>query len=268
MNNIPQQLYGIIGYPLGHSQSPRVHNAAFTAAGLSKVYMAWPTPPEKLAALIDAVRTLPIAGLSVTIPHKERIIPLLDAITPAAHQVGAVNTVFWKDGALCGHNTDMAGFMAPLQGKKLCSALVLGAGGAARAVLAGLQTLGYTSILTNHHLPKAMALAHEFQIEYVPWEKRTHVQVDILINATPLGMQGDGQDKSPYPAAAFAPNGGLAYDLVYTPLHTRFLREAHAAGWDIQDGLDMFAAQAAEQFHLWTGESLDPKTVRATLEKA
>lgn len=268
MTIIPQQLYGIIGYPLGHSQSPRVHNTAFQAQKLAKVYMAWPTAPEHLPAFVAAVRALPIAGLSVTIPHKESIIPLLDAITPTARQVGAVNTVFWRDGALCGHNTDMAGFMAPLQGKKFAKALVLGAGGAARAVLAGLQALGCTHIvLTNRTLATAMALAHAFQdegtIELVPWEERATIQADIIVNATPLGMRGETMGQTPYPAAAFADNEpGLAYDLVYNPLHTRFLQEAAAAGWAVQDGLDMFVAQADEQFRLWTQSSLDKAATR------
>lgn len=273
---IPTELYGIIGYPLGHSQSPRVHNSAFRAAHLPKVYMAWPTPPEALPALVDAVRTLPIAGLSVTIPHKESIIPLLDAITPAAKEVGAVNTLFWRDGALCGHNTDMEGFMAPLRAlgtQAGNTALVLGAGGAARAVLAGLQALGYTKIvLSNRHLPKAMALAHTFQVELVPWEERCSIAADIIVNATPLGMRGDREDQSPYPAEAFralAKNRktgrGLAYDLVYNPLHTRFLTEAQASGWDIQDGLAMFVAQANEQFRLWTGQALDTQAIRDML---
>lgn len=274
MSTMPQQLYGIIGYPLGHSQSPRVHNACFASAGLAKVYMAWPTAPDKLPAFMDAVRTLPIAGLSVTIPHKEHIIPLLDAITPAARQVGAVNTVYWQDGALCGHNTDMAGFMAPLAGRTLHTALVLGAGGAARAVLAGLQALGCTHIvLTNRHAPKAMALAHEFQLNVVDWEARGTVPADIIVNATPLGMQGDRCDQSPYPPEAFARANsentcGLAYDLVYNPLHTRFLCEAKAAGWDIQDGLAMFVAQAAEQFRVWTACEMDVTSVRAMLEQS
>lgn len=291
---LPTELYGIIGYPLGHSQSPRVHNEAFRAAQLPKVYLAWPTPPEALPALVDAVRALPIAGLSVTIPHKENIIPLLDAITPAAQEVGAVNTLFWRDGALCGHNTDKEGFMAPLralglgtqgqrqeqeQGQELeqgKTALVLGAGGAARAVLAGLQALGYTKIvLTNHNMPKAMALAHAFQVQVVPWEERASIAADIIVNATPLGMRGDREDQSPYPAAAFHAlakskkrGQGLAYDLVYTPLHTRFLTEARAAGWDIQDGLSMFVAQANEQFRLWTGQSLDVQDIREILLKS
>lgn len=268
MTILPQQLYGIIGYPLGHSQSPRVHNTAFQAQKLAKVYLAWPTTPEHLPDFMSAVRALPIAGLSVTIPHKESIIPLLDAITPAAGLVGAVNTVFWQDGALCGHNTDLAGFMAPLHGKKLSSALVLGAGGAARAVLAGLQALGCANIvLTNRTLATAMALAHAFQgeikLNVVPWEERIQVRADIIINATPLGMLGENVTQTPYPAAAFAKGErGLAYDLVYNPLHTRFLQEAAATGWAVQDGLYMFVAQADEQFTLWTQQPLDRSATR------
>lgn len=269
---IPQQLYGIIGHPLGHSQSPRIHNAAFAAAGLPKVYMAWPTPPEKLEAMVECVRLLPIAGLSVTIPHKEHIIPLLDAITPAAKAVGAVNTVYWQDGALCGDNTDVAGFMAPLSRRDFSCALVLGAGGACRAVLAGLQHKKTPRIvLCNHNSAKAMALAQEFQVEFCLWEERHTIPAGCIINATPLGMRGSFQDQTPYDSAAFEWAQGmgerLAYDLVYNPLHTRFLEEALAAGWDIQDGLDMFVAQANEQFRIWTGQEFDQATVRANVLK-
>lgn len=269
---IPQELYGIIGNPLGHSQSPRIHNAAFAAAGLPKVYMAWPCPPEKLAAVMDCVRTLPIAGLSVTIPHKEQIIPLLDAITPAAKAVGAVNTVYWQDGALCGDNTDVTGFMAPLQHRKVTSALVLGAGGACRAVLAGLQQKQTPRIvLTNHNCAKAMLLAHEFSVEVIPWEERHTIPADCVINATPLGMQGSYREQTPYDfaAAGTCQQGDtgprLAYDLVYNPLHTRFLCEAQAAGWDVQDGLAMFVAQANAQFRIWTGQEFDQAAVRASV---
>lgn len=271
---IPQELYGIIGNPLGHSQSPRIHNAAFAAAGLPKVYLAWPCPPEKLAAMVECVRTLPIAGLSVTIPHKEHIIPLLDAITPAAKAVGAVNTVYWQHGALCGDNTDVAGFMAPLRGRDFSCALVLGAGGACRAVLAGLQAQKTPRIvLTNHNMAKALLLAHEFSVEVIPWEERHTIPADCVINATPLGMQGSYQEQIPYDFVAggkcWQGNAGtrLAYDLVYNPLHTRFLREAQTAGWDIQDGLDMFVAQANAQFRIWTGQEFNQGTVRASLLK-
>lgn len=277
---IPQKLYGIIGYPLGHSQSPLFHNWAFQQAQLPAAYLAWPTSSLKLPDFIKAVRTLPITGLSVTIPHKEAVLPLLDQVTEAARQVGAVNTLFWKNGELWGDNTDILGFTAPLQGKSFDKALVLGAGGAARSVLTGLKILGVAHIVvSNHNDSRAEALAHEFEVDSVPWEKRTSVHADILINTTPLGLKGLRVGESPYPAEAFAAsfaadsgrtslNPRLAYDLVYNPLRTCFLQSASAVGWDTQDGLDMFVAQAQEQFRLWTGKTPDAAQARQMLLEA
>ena len=140
----PEKLYAIIGHPLGHTMSPALHNSGFSMYNLASVYMAFPTPPEKLSNFMTAFRTLPIHGASVTIPHKETVIEYLDEITPRAKTVGAVNTLFWQEDKLVGDNTDVLGFMAPLIGmeSKFKRALVLGAGGAAKAVLAGLKELG------------------------------------------------------------------------------------------------------------------------------
>ena len=128
----PTALYGIIGHPLGHSLSPALHNWAFARAGLPGVYMAWPLVPESLAEFFSAVRVLPIRGGNITLPHKVEAMALLDEISPRAGRVGAVNVFYWKDGRLCGDNTDVAGFLAPLRKKRVASALVLGAGGASR----------------------------------------------------------------------------------------------------------------------------------------
>ena len=136
-------LYGVTGWPLGQSLSPLLHNTGFQALRLPAAYARWEVPPEKLPAFVESVRLLHIRGCSVTIPHKVALTPLLDAVSPLARQVGAVNTLYWQDDALCGHNTDVAGFLAPLAGLPLDrgDALLLGAGGAARAVAAGLTGL-------------------------------------------------------------------------------------------------------------------------------
>ena len=139
---LPHKLYGVIGDPIAHSLSPTLHNAAFQAWGIPSVLMPWHIAPDHLGDFVRAVRTLPIAGCCVTIPHKSAIIPLLDRITPLAESVGAVNTLYWDGPELVGHNTDVEGFLFPLwQRPVMPRVLILGAGGAARAVLGGLYQL-------------------------------------------------------------------------------------------------------------------------------
>lgn len=261
----PRYLYGIIGQPLEHSASPALHNWGFARTGWPAAYYRWPTPPAGLGDMLRACRALPIHGLSVTLPHKQAIMPLLDTLTPAAREVGAVNTLYWEEGRLVGHNTDLAGFLAPLRAMPALpdSALVLGAGGAARAVLAGLRTLGLGKVCVSARSPgKAHALARDFGVESVPWEERMRHDAGLLVNATPLGLHGELAGASPWPAFA---GTGIAYDLVYNPLETRFLRDAQSAGWQTLDGLDMLVAQGVEQFRLWTGHTLEVTAARAVL---
>ena len=279
MTAVPALLCGIIGHPLGQSLSPLLHNWGFSRLGIAGRYFAWPQTPEALPAFISAVRTLPVAGVSVTIPHKERCIPLLDGLTPEARAVGAVNTLFWRDSLLLGHNTDLEGFMRPLQGLPPCAcALVLGAGGAARAVVAALQALGISQIVVAARDPaKAMPLVQDFGCSVVPWEQRGAVRPSAsgglwVINTTPLGMTGKAPDQNPCPAELLAlgdkSGNCLAYDLIYNPLQTHFLAQAQAAGWAVQDGLMMFVAQGAAQFRLWTGHDLPLDEARALVLEA
>lgn len=259
---IPEKIFGIIGHPLAQTMSPLLHNWGFELMGVRACYMAFPTPPEKLAAFVQAVRTLPVSGLSVTIPHKEAVIPLLDCVSPLAERTGAVNTLVWEDGQLVGHNTDVAGFVSPLlereawQGTMPASALVLGAGGAAKAVLAGLLEAGVGQVtVCNRDFERAAALAAQFSANVVAWERRHNVEAHLVVNTTPMGMAGKAPDVSPLPKDYWT-RDQLAYDLVYNPRRTLFLREAQEAGADTIDGLSMFAAQGAAQFKLWTGLSL------------
>ena len=133
-------LYGVTGWPLSQSLSPLLHNTGFAALGINALYLKWEVPPQKLPTFVESVRLLNIRGCSVTIPHKVELLPLLDEVSPLARRVGAANTIYWKGESLCGENTDVAGFMAPLANVPLAGAdvLLLGAGGAARAVAAGL----------------------------------------------------------------------------------------------------------------------------------
>ena len=263
---IPERVFGIIGHPLAHTLSPLLHNWGFARMGVKAAYVAFPTPPERLTAFIQAVRTLPLAGLSVTIPHKEAVMPLLDEISELARRTGAVNTLVWEDGRLVGHNTDVVGFLAPLRahgsaskiaaGGMPGSALVLGAGGAAKAVLAGLGEIGVTNItVCNRNMERAKALAGQFGVNVVAWERRVAVDARLVVNTTPMGMMGKAQEESPLPEGFWTPDH-LAYDLVYNPRETLFLRQAKAAGAGTIDGLSMFAAQGAAQFKLWTGLEL------------
>ncbi len=267
---IPEKIYGIIGPPLAQTLSPLLHNWGFERLGVAASFTAFPTPPERLGELLHAVRALPVSGLSVTIPHKEAVMPLLDRLTPLAGRTGAVNTLSWQDGELTGHNTDVEGFLAPLAGleRKPGSALLLGAGGASKAVLAGLGELGITDVtVCNRDFSRAQAMAGRFGVNAVAWERRDTVDAELVVNCTPLGMTGKAKDASPMPEGCWSA-GQIAYDLVYNPLDTLFLRQARAAGAATVDGLAMFAAQGAAQFKLWTGLELPMDEARALLARA
>ena len=269
MGMIPNRLYGIVGYPVGHSLSPLMHNTAFVDLNIPAVFMAWEIEASRLPLFVDAVRTLGIRGCSVTIPHKIALIPLLDDVTERVRIMGAANTLFWRDGKLCGENTDVLGFVAPLKALGPgadTEALVLGAGGAARAAVAGLQSLGVKKIsISSRTFARAEELASAFGITAIPWEDRCR-STDILVNATPLGMRGKLEGETPFPASAFAGHG-VAYDIVYTPFRTRFLQEAEAAGWRTISGLEMFLGQGEAQFALWTGQQLTENARQAVIAK-
>lgn len=268
---LPAALYGVIGWPLAQSLSPLIHNTAFQALGMDAVYMRWEIAPERLEAFVAAFRLLGMRGCSVTIPHKVAIMPLVDEISPPARTVGAVNTLYWREDRLCGENTDVTGFMAPLLARELprdTPVLLLGAGGAARAAAAGLRAHGFgdLSVCTpsdGRHVP----LAEAFGMRAVKWGERHEVPARLVINATPLGMRGKAEDETPYDFRRAGDGTGLAYDIVYNPLRTRFLREAGEAGWQPLGGLEMFYGQADAQFRLWTGRPLPPEA-RAALEAA
>ena len=253
--------FGIIGYPLGHSLSPALHNWVYRKIGLAAVYQAWPTPPEELEAFIRSLQGSPVRGVSVTIPHKQAIIKYLDELTPFAAQVGAVNTLFWEGNALCGANTDAPGFLAPLLERKFHpqTVLLLGAGGAARAVLAALCSLSPCPriFIAARNPDQAQTLSADFKAQAIPWTERAALQADLAVNATPMGMSGGpAPNASPLVPEDFRALGRencLACDLVYNPLQTPFLQAAQSAGWQVQDGLDMLIAQALEQIRLWSG---------------
>jgi shikimate dehydrogenase len=273
------KIYGIVGCPLAQSLSPLLHNAAFAALNMPAIYQRWEVLPHELTSFVQKVRKRPIQGCSVTIPHKVDILKLLDAVSPAVMRVGAANTLYWKGELLCGENTDVAGFMAPLARAELAAklahsdVLLLGAGGAARAVAAGLSSLpegkgpGRIFVATpsdRSHLP----LVSDFGLLALRWSERHNVPASLIINATPLGMRGDLQRQKAYSfEAGKVQQATIAYDLVYNPLETAFLHEARAAGLICISGLEMFYEQANAQFRLWTGQPL-PAEARKALETA
>lgn len=277
-----KRLFGVLGFPLGQSLSPFLHAWAFAQHDIAASYTTWETRPENLSSFMRTFRETPFGGASVTIPHKETIVSLLDGVTETAKTVGAVNTLYWDKGRLLGHNTDMDGFLAPLGGGALpAMCLVLGAGGAARAVLAGLASLRAPRvIIAARGQAKAEHLAASFapafaDITVMPWDRRAGVLEDAasawVINTTPMGMRGKAEGESALPDSAFglvrAPEHCLAYDLVYNPLETPFLAMAGAAGWTCRDGLAMFTAQAAAQFILWTGKTMDTQRAGTLLQE-
>jgi len=255
---IVEKLYGIIGYPLGHSMSPLVHNRGFRVLGINSTYLRWALRPGQMPEFMAAVRVLPISGVSVTIPHKQRIMPYLDACTTDARKAGAVNTLFWREEVLWGDNTDVRGFLSPLEERRdsIQSALVLGVGGAARAVVWGLQKFGVQNMaVCGRDAQKTSALARTFHIDTVNWDQRGTWQGDLLVNATPLGMSGYLVEENPWPNRRLD-TVRIVYDLIYNPIQTRLRKLAQESGVEDIGGLEMFLAQADAQFKLWTGQPL------------
>ncbi|HXG93412.1 MAG TPA: shikimate dehydrogenase [Blastocatellia bacterium] len=266
---------GIIGCPVSHSASPAMHNRAFAALGLDFVYL--PIEVDDAARFITQfVRPatseieLNLRGLSVTIPHKTAVMPLLDEIDDTARKVGAVNTIVLDGEKLAGFNTDVAGAIAPLE--KMCplgdeSVAVIGAGGAARAVVYGLIERGARVTLFARDVMKARALAESFDVSAFPLDALASSDAQIIINTTPVGMRGHSCGESPI-AREWLRGRTLAYDLIYNPLETQFLKDARAEGCAVLSGLEMLVAQAALQFRLWTGQDAPTDLMReAALKK-
>jgi shikimate dehydrogenase len=251
----------IIGHPVAHSRSPMVHNHWIGELGLSGHYERVDVPPDALEAFVARLRAGEFAGGNVTLPHKQAIAPLLDRLTPAAEQTGAVNTVFRENGCLIGDNTDVTGFIghltasAPGWKETVRKAVMLGAGGGAKAIAYGLlRESGAELVIVNRDAGKAKALAAALgpRVRAHPWEERAAALdgADLLINATALGMKG--QPPLEIDLAGMAP-AGLVYDIVYVPLETGLLRAARAAGLTAIDGLGMLLHQAAPAFARWFG---------------
>ena len=273
---------GLIGFPLDHSLSPAIHAAALQALDLDGEYRLYPVPPLPggAAAMEDHLRSLRqgnLVGLNVTIPHKQSILPLLDALTPTAQAIGAANTIFYQDGLLCGDNTDAAGFMADLNylgwsfpAADNPHALILGAGGSARAVSYALLQNGWSLTMAARRQDQAQDLVQNIQnfstspptkggdnlLTAIHMDSRSLIDLDptpsLIINTTPLGMS-PFQDDSPWPEAVPFPTQAAVYDLVYNPPETQLISSARKARMLVANGLGMLVEQAALSFEIWTG---------------
>ena len=263
-----KRLFGVAGHPLRQSLSPLIHNWGFALHDLSWTYTAWEIDPDHLPHFVVALRTLPISGASITIPHKQNIVPYVDRLSDTALNVGSVNTLFWRDGELCAENTDVAGFLAPLLegGEDIRSALILGAGGGALACIQGLRQMGVTNMeVAARNEGKARDLAKSEGIAAISWDQTETRSADILVNATPLGMKGKAEEALPLtPTPEQFP---LVYDLVYNPVRTGLLRASEKAGCRTITGLSMFVNQAREQFRIWTGLDLEEKSLAELVRK-
>ena len=270
------QLLGVIGHPVSHSLSPLMHNAALAKLGLDYVYLPFPITPENLESAIAGFASIGVVGFSITIPHKQAILPLLSEISPIAQAIGAVNTVTRQGDKWVGTNTDVEGFIAPLQTTyhqdwSQKKAVILGNGGAARAVVAGCIQLGLAEIhVVGRNLQKLQAFhqswqnsafAEKFQVH--EWQELPNLlhQANLLVNTTPIGMYPH-VDESPLSSQemGYLPGDAIVYDLIYIPKPTKFLHLAEKQGAIIIDGLEMLVQQGAAALKIWLQQETVPVT--------
>ncbi len=274
-------LAGIIGSPVSHSISPKMHNMAFKALGIDCVYLAFDIGGRELKKAVEGLREIGAIGFNVTMPYKESVVGLMDGLTPAARLCGAVNTVICKDGKMTGHTTDGEGFMLSVAdcgydiiGKKIS---ILGAGGAAKSIIAQAaidgvaaidifrrknspayaETLEFARRIQNHTVCKITVcdFADEAQMQ------KSFAESAVLANATSLGM-APREDTCPIADPALLPPGLFVYDIVYNPRQTRLMQMAEERGCPTQNGLSMILFQGAASFKCWTGREMPVELVR------
>lgn len=277
--NSETEVYAVIGDPIEQSLSPTIHNAAFRHLGLNKVLVPFLIPGGTLEESLKELEWLNIKGYSVTIPHKEEIVKLLDEKDGAVERTGACNTMVPQGGKRIGYNTDYRAAMdsleealggsvteggtSPLLDKQV---LILGAGGVARSIAHGLSRRGASITITNRHDERATALAEELGCRTVNWGQRASTLAEIIINCTPVGMHPDVDD-TPVPPATFNKAGMTAFDTIYHPENTMFLKLARERGCTTVNGVDMFVRQAAEQFLHYTGREAPKDVMREALKR-
>ena len=274
-------LYGIFGYPIGHSLSPLMHNTAFAYHGLDAVYLPFAIRPADLRVAVQSITALQICGVNVTIPHKQAVMAWVDELAPEARLIGAVNTIHLRDGRLHGYNTDGLGFLRALEevGGDVVgrTVMLLGAGGAARAIAVQLCLSGVRRLLlANRTRTRAEELAG-FLKQNIPHADISVVTMgesslavhlpdtDIVVNATSIGMHP--HDPMLLPSTALSPQH-LVCDIVYRPLHTPLLRAAQRQGARTVDGLGMLLHQGAKAFEIWTDHAFPLALIRARLLEA
>lgn len=260
------EIFGLLGNPVGHSMGPYMHNGAFKENGVNGVYV--PFKVEEVSLFMGAVKEFGIKGVSVTIPHKKRVMEFLDEIDPVAKKIGAVNTVVNRNGKLSGYNTDCPAAINALErvmaesdkqsaSLKDCNVVVLGAGGAARAIAFGLKEKEANLTIINRTFDSAIDLAEEVGCYCVQYESIDNVEMDVLINTTSVGMYPDVSN-SPVNSQLLK-EGMVVFDIIYNPLETKLLQDAKSKGCITLNGVEMFVNQASLQFDLFTGSKAPVK---------
>lgn len=261
----------LTGYPLGHSLSPLIHSAALRACGLAGDYILRPVSPENISSELDffaaELRTGQLHGLNVTIPHKQAVVKICDELTPSAQKIGAVNLISLQGSKIIGDNSDARGFMAalpPMQETwehRSCRALVLGAGGSARAVIFALASSGWEVFVTSRRIEQASQLVAELSPSAsalppvavtFPSDPEFLNSLGLVVNTTPLGMHPNSSG-CPWPYGLSLPPQAIIYDLVYNPRETTLLNIAASQGLRTLGGISMLVEQAAIAFECWTG---------------
>ncbi len=276
-------LLGVIGHPIEHSLSPVMHNAAIAQLGLDYIYLPLPVKPEDLQVALTGFAAIGLKGFNITIPHKQAILPLLSKVSQVAQDVGAVNTVWRTEDLLwAGTNTDVEGFLAPLRTYNRdwsqTIAVILGNGGAARAVVAGCAQLGCAEIHIvgrnqlnlNEFLNSWIDSPYSLNLQVHTWEELSLLipQATLLVNTTPIGMYPHVA-ASPLSAVQMKnlPSMAIVYDLIYTPNPTQFLRQAEELGAITIDGLEMLVQQGAAALKIWLQQQVPVEMMRQTLQQ-
>ncbi len=270
-------MIAILGHPVRHSFSPIIHNTALRHQGLNFVYLAADVLPNRLSQALEGLSALGFAGANVTLPHKEAVLPYMDSLTSAAKAVGAVNTIVCKGGQLYGDNTDVEGFLSPLRGMEIKGKpmVLLGAGGAARAVAYGLLKHYRPCPLTvvARRVEQAEKLVNDLakfsgdgELNVTDFASAAmHVRnSQLIVNSTPVGMHPNTRETPWEQREALSP-GQVVYDLVYRPSRTRLLEDAESRGATVIGGLTMLVEQAAAAYRQWTDQDLPIEVVNSTL---
>jgi shikimate dehydrogenase len=265
------KILGVMGYPIEHSMSPVMHNAALQQMGADYVYVPLAVPPADLAGVLASLRAIDCRGFNITIPHKQTVMAHLSDVSEVARSIGAVNTVWPTEQGWAGTNTDILGFLAPLHSlPRPETVVILGGGGAARAVIAGCVQLGCQNIwVVGRDLSKLAALQMSWpHLKLQEWSKVNDLLplADLVVNCTPIGMF-PGVDASPLSVSQIEllRVGAIVYDLIYTPRPTKLLQMADAGGCQSIDGVDMLVGQGAAALELWLKQPVPVELMRASL---